>query len=269
MNTPTPSFSVNVDPTNPGQFFACCGLLELADRLWPNAEGWFAEDGRMFHVACGEHTLPELISAIANATLTQLDPSDPYSSRITVGQPFRGIDIDWWALDQTGARDLKVWAGTMESYGIARAMQHAIRTPNFQSADILQIGMSVTNPDEPSKKKEPFYFDARRSPNAHSLDVGFSTNDLGLTSTAHPAVELLCLVGLQVARPSFTNQKRIYDYSLWSIPLTTNLLLAAATGALDLPHALTFRFENWFRTGQKKHKAFRSAVPTSQPGDHQ
>ena len=28
------SFSVNVDPTNPGQFFACCGLLELADRLW-------------------------------------------------------------------------------------------------------------------------------------------------------------------------------------------------------------------------------------------
>ena len=33
---------VNVDPTNPGQFFACCGLLELADRLWPGAEGWFA-----------------------------------------------------------------------------------------------------------------------------------------------------------------------------------------------------------------------------------
>ncbi|TWW08183.1 hypothetical protein E3A20_26890, partial [Planctomyces bekefii] len=27
------SFWVNVDPTNPGQFFACCGLLELADRL--------------------------------------------------------------------------------------------------------------------------------------------------------------------------------------------------------------------------------------------
>ena len=33
---------VTVDPTNPGQFFACCGLLELADRLWKGAEGWFA-----------------------------------------------------------------------------------------------------------------------------------------------------------------------------------------------------------------------------------
>jgi hypothetical protein len=30
-----------VDLTNPGQFFACCGLLEFADRLWPGAEGWF------------------------------------------------------------------------------------------------------------------------------------------------------------------------------------------------------------------------------------
>ena len=52
-----------------------------------------------------------------------------------------------------------------------------------------------------AKKKEPYYFDARRSPNAHSRDVGFSPNDLGLTSIAHPAVELLCLIGLQVGSP--------------------------------------------------------------------
>jgi len=32
---PPPSITVTVDVTNPGQFFACCGLLELADRLWP------------------------------------------------------------------------------------------------------------------------------------------------------------------------------------------------------------------------------------------
>jgi CRISPR-associated protein Csb3 len=29
---------IPVDLTNPGQFFACCGLLELANRLWPGAE---------------------------------------------------------------------------------------------------------------------------------------------------------------------------------------------------------------------------------------
>ena len=35
--------TITVDLTNPGQFFACCGLLEIADRLWPGAEGWFDE----------------------------------------------------------------------------------------------------------------------------------------------------------------------------------------------------------------------------------
>ena len=39
MSDPIPSITVAVDPTNPGHFFACCGLLELADRLWPGAEG--------------------------------------------------------------------------------------------------------------------------------------------------------------------------------------------------------------------------------------
>jgi CRISPR-associated protein Csx14 len=48
--TITPSFSVHVDPTNPGQFFACCGLLELADRLWQGAEGWFDKGGREFQI---------------------------------------------------------------------------------------------------------------------------------------------------------------------------------------------------------------------------
>jgi CRISPR-associated protein Csx14 len=34
---------LRLQPTNPGQFFACCGLLELADRLWNGAEGSFTE----------------------------------------------------------------------------------------------------------------------------------------------------------------------------------------------------------------------------------
>ena len=49
---------VAVDPTNPGQFFACCGLLELANRLWPGAEGWF-EKGK-FCIAC-EGTADQLL----------------------------------------------------------------------------------------------------------------------------------------------------------------------------------------------------------------
>lgn len=260
MSDPNPSFSVNVDPTNPGQFFACCGLLELAERLWPNSEGWFAENGRQFHVACARHTLAELIESIATASMTQIDENDNYSSPIGIGAPFQELVIDWWLYDFTGARDLKVWAGTMESYGIARAMQYAMRSEQFQSCDLFNIGQVVCSPDDVKKKKEPYYFDSRRSPNAHSIDVGFSANDLGVTSIAHPAVELLCLIGLQVARPYPTDIKRVYEYQTWTAPIPTNLLLVVSSGSIKINGARRFRFENWFRTGQKKHKAFRSAI---------
>lgn len=40
MSDKNANITIPVDLTNPGQFFACCGLLELADRLWPGAEGW-------------------------------------------------------------------------------------------------------------------------------------------------------------------------------------------------------------------------------------
>ena len=48
MNQPV--IQIPVDLTNPGQFFACCGLLELADRLWPGTEGWF-DEGPIFRLA--------------------------------------------------------------------------------------------------------------------------------------------------------------------------------------------------------------------------
>ena len=115
-------------------------------------------------------------------------------------------------------------------------------------------------------KVEPFYFDARRGPNAHSRDVGFSPNDLSLTTTAFPAVEFLCLVGLQRCLPAKTDKPRIYDYFTWTEPLTPALLPAAVSGLLPHVGSRGYRFENWFRTGQRKHKAFRSAIPLSPRG---
>ena len=55
MTNPEPSIRVKVDPTNPGQFFACCGLLELADRLWPGAEGWFGVGEQVWQVPLSEN----------------------------------------------------------------------------------------------------------------------------------------------------------------------------------------------------------------------
>ena len=49
VTDPVATIRVDVDATNPGQFFAWCGLLELADRRWGGAEGWFTP-GRVLHL---------------------------------------------------------------------------------------------------------------------------------------------------------------------------------------------------------------------------
>ncbi|MGO9596490.1 MAG: hypothetical protein ACLP7Q_00535 [Isosphaeraceae bacterium] len=258
MINPKPSMSVRVDVTNPGQFFACCGLLELADRMWSGAEGWF--ESAAFHVSTGGG-LPDLIISLSQAELLQINPDDITASPISIGQPFRGLRLDWWHDERAGGKDLKVWAGTMESARIARAMQHALRDSRFHGSDLFDVGVIAYDPDNADKKVEPFYFDARRGPNAHSRDVGFSPNDLQMTTTAFPAVELLCLIGLQRCLPQRADQPRVFNYFTWARALPSCLIPAAVSGLLPHIGGHGFRFENWYRTGQRKHKAFRSAIP--------
>lgn len=255
--TPTPSITVNVDLTNPGQFFACCGLLELADRLWPGAEGWFS-DG-LFRLHCGG-SLEHLISAIARAEIVDLDPQDATASPMLLRMHDAELRLDWWHDNRAGGRELKVWAGSMDSVGIARSMQHAMRHTTFASPELYDVGMVVRDVDNPANKKEPFYFDSRRATNSHSRDIGFSPNDLQLTTTAYPAVELLCLVGLQRVLPARTEHLRVYLFSTWHSPIPPSLAPAAAAGLVPQILLNTYRFENWFRTGQRKHKAFKPAV---------
>ncbi|HMP58469.1 MAG TPA: hypothetical protein PKD86_03855 [Gemmatales bacterium] len=266
MNLPEPSIRVNVDPTNPGQFFACCGLLELADRLWPGAEGWFAEDGREFRMKCGG-TLEVLVRSLLQAEMEPLDSENATSTRISIGQPFRTLTLDWWQDEVAGGKELKPWAGTMESFRIADALRQSLVEPRCLTESLFDVGLIAYDPENPSKKVEPYYFDARRCPNAHSRDVGFSANDLQFTTLAHPAVELMCLIGLQRALPPRTDKPRVFNYFTWTVPLPPVVLPAAVTGHIADPTSLGFRFENWFRTGQRKHKAFRSAVPLSARGD--
>jgi len=260
MSNPEPSIRVKVDVTNPGQFFACCGLLELADRLWPGAEGWF-EEGE-FCIAC-DNGLESLIEELRKVEIIQVNLDNKTSSPIAFGPPFAGIYLDWWFDGIAGGRNMKVWAGTMESVKIAKAMQFAMHDERFVSADLFEVGMVAYDPDNLKKKVEPYYFDSRRGPNAHSRDVGFSPNTLKLTTTAFPAVELLCLIGLQRCLPAPTSRRHIYEYCSWARPVPIVLLSPIVSGAIPPPGGFRYRFENWYRTGQKKHQAFRSAIAIS------
>src|SRR5437667_9249609 len=105
MSDRQPNITLPVDLTNPGQFFACCGLLELADRLWPGAEGWFSEGDRAFRIV-GVESLAVLIRTITDAKVTLLDAGDIYSGRVRIDLPSRPLVLDWWH-EAGGRKDAK------------------------------------------------------------------------------------------------------------------------------------------------------------------
>ncbi|MDR0967120.1 MAG: hypothetical protein LBM75_11610 [Myxococcales bacterium] len=260
------SFRVNVDLANPGQVLACCGLFELAHRFTKGGAGARFEFGRhsSFHVEA-DCMLGELLEALSSAKLQQLDESDETQSPLCLTEPF-SLRLDWWRDELAGGGELKTWAGgTMDSTRIERSMlawmgERLRSDPDGFLASLFDVGAVVPDADNPKKKVEPFYFDARRSGSSHSRDVGFSPNDLKASSIAHPAVEALCLIGLQRFRPATTDQPRVFDYWCWSTELPIEIAPAAFAGELSTAHAQHCRFECWFRTGQRKHKAFRPAA---------
>jgi CRISPR-associated protein Csb3 len=272
------SIRLKIDPTNPGQFFACCGLLEFAHRLFENASGYF--EGAEFNIT-GSGSLNELLNAVKSVKFEPSilpddddDDDDADGEGDDVVQPLEIISpiklrLDWWQ-DKT----LKTWAGSMKVHLIAAAMCNAIDAEN---SDPFNQGQIVYDPPQPvigrqerntkKKKREPFCFDSRRGMNAHSIDVGFSPNVLKLTTTAFPVVEFLSLVGLQRCRPTKANQSRVFKYWTWSWPCYTSLLSVAINGIIEDPLAKCYRFENGFRSGQKKHKAYRSAIYVPKEND--
>lgn len=333
-HNPEPAIRVRVDPTNPGQFFACCGLLELADRLWGGVEGWFENDDGEFVLSVPErgHDATELIKKLVDARLSgDLTPAlqrerQELETRkrqlkkngkelplaeeqrrddlgkllragpISIGKPFDCV-LDWWLnqkekglfsairLGNAAAtrqkeqeRDddaiPKTWAGRQEVLRIAQAAlvdtARAFETDEPFDFKCVMRPVSDQSEDEAAgtgehrgrkkgkDKAEPFYFDSRHGANALPLDIGFSPNELGMESKAFPAVELLCLIGLQRCRPNLTDAPLVFEYFTWSIPLPVSVLPAAVSGLLGQPFG--YRFENAYRTDQRKHSGYLQAT---------
>jgi len=261
------NITLPVDLTNPGQIFACCGLLELADRLWPGAEGWFGKRTFSIHTVDQSKSLPELMAEVRSMIFevgddTEGDEDDSGEDAPAVAPIYlqwknneRAIQLDWWS-----EKSIKPWAGSMKERVILRAMLDAVdpsKTDPFGDLKpVLYKSPSKKNP----AKKEPFYFDPRRGNKSHPLDSGFSPDTHHMQSECCPALEALCFIGLQRARPGstgITNQSR---YTVWMRHIHANLIGPVICGIVPLPESSTYVFNNYFRTDQRKHKTFSQAT---------
>jgi CRISPR-associated protein Csx14 len=256
---------IPVDLLNPGQVFACLGLVEAADLLVGPAAGGFdwrdPADVRFVLSAKGDiDPVAHVLAFLAEAEVTAVAPARSSHDTAKWGVPTRhldddrfpfpdppspatlparladragrGLTIEHWG-DATDRDNVKFWAGSGGYPGAALA-RDALELVRDRLRGAAADPFALAAPQSSS-----FRFDWRRD--YIPMDVGFSPNDHPeLTMVGFPLVELLAAIGLQHARPQRI-RKLDYRYAVIAPPPGGSLLdpifLRAALGGATQPFA--------------------------------
>lgn len=239
---------VEVDARNPGQFFACCGLLELAERFSPGADGWFSGSG--FVVACEENIRSLLTCLLEREARPVLELDNglvvkPIIAPLRVafsGDESRTILLDGWmrigrdkgSPTAMGNSPWNFWSGQQTSAGIWNSLRVALKQ---------QLG-KLNDSDLPRLFSERVLLSGRFGfdPGAawDALDAGFSPNAQQMTVASSPAVELLAAVGIQRFRPAMSKDRQSFRYATWRDPLPAPVAACAASGLPITPRLSLF-----------------------------
>lgn len=235
---------VPVDLFNPGQVFACLGILEAADILAVDAEGffdWSDPTNTKFRVRANGPTSPVirvlkfLDTAEARAVAVEdsrtlggwkgswgptptvraaeegypfPDPSSPATLICALISGSDRIVIDHWG-DVAGRDNVKFWAGA-GGYPGAGLVRDALELVRGRATAAAADPFALSVPQSSS-----FRFDWRRD--YVPIDAGFSLNAHGnMRTRGFPLVELLAAIGLTHARPRRPNRrdKLLYEYAV-------------------------------------------------------
>lgn len=253
--------AIPVDLFNPGQVFACLGLVEAAEMLLGDAEGafdWRDQAETIFRLRANGDANPvaEALRFLAEAELSALAPAGssldtakwsvhtqspdcadffpfpkPESSAtlpLVLRRDDKSIVVDYWG-DATRRDNVKFWAGSggYPGVGLARDAQALLpRAPDNIASNPFGYQAVQTS---------SFRFDWRRD--YVPLDSGFSPNDhASIVMTGYPAVELLAAIGMSNARPERPDPRNKLEYR-YAVPGTANgalyppVLMRAALGA--------------------------------------
>ncbi len=252
MSTIAAHISVPVDLTNPGQFFACCGLLEVAGRFEVSVSARFS-DGE-FELAGFSATDPdELIRRLLDAPefapqMTKQSALNGSKSKllpVTITLGMFGIRLDWW-------RDEMRPPHKGSANEICAPSAFKTWTANQSPQQILYDrllpalrGFIKNGVQNLLWERIPLTGRFGLEPTAASvaLDVGWSPDSLDVSVASSPAIELLAAIGLQRFRPELdAKNRRVCRYRTWMTFLPPNVAAAACAGALDGVPTRTYRF---------------------------
>jgi len=256
------SIQINVNPINPAQYLACCGVFEIVARFdsasvirWETgAATWL-----LIETMINEGDLVDcVIKTFTNwknywherffentTEVTRVDVSFALSDEL-----HRIVKLDWWyeRLNADGSFNGNNSAWKMFSGN--QSVRQVVDDRLIPSCRKLHSEMQTVSLAELFNartliKGQGFGFNPSSSRNA--LDVGYSPNDLHLDVATYPFVELLAMIGAQHffpprTRPSgghestrgFMRDKRkiYFQHCLWRENLPVVLARAYACGSL-------------------------------------
>lgn len=219
---------LTIDPLNPGQFYACCGLLEWLRFQGVEGESWFVTEPMrpksaefVFASSCPVD-LTRQIRLLREAACDReggFDNDELHSvAPVTITAGGSTLVLDWW-LDEFRTKPLpmKCWAGQQTSLSILSELLTLLPA---------EAGREVLN--TPAMTTSRFGVDPRSAWTA--LDFGFSPNEQKRDAATFPGTEVLAAIGLQGFRPERQPGWK-YRYCLWAKPLAlAPARLAAAAG---------------------------------------
>lgn len=275
MIHPEPSIRVNVDVTNPGQFFACCGLFELASRMDDQSLSRFSDS-----CFCIWGEVDGLIERILEAEIGEDtehsgdDADVDKKSAIRIGTPFN-LRLDWWREgddnpDQSAVdAKMKTWSAGQKVSDVFDCLVE-ITEPKHGKPGRNVTGMRgwmkvaiEEDSDEwlraarPIPKPKPFCFDSRLSRNK-ALDQGHTA---GGTMAFSPAVDVLALVGLQRFRPLTVKPWEQNLYWPWRVQLPITVAPVAVLGHMPIACHPPLEYHVIRRDAAGKYKLIGHAEP--------
>ncbi len=262
---PMAEAALPVDLLNPGQVFACLGVMEVAEILIGQAEAVFdwsdgAGDAKFRLAAAGaESPVERVMRFLEEAALITTMPAqsenaskwktpwgdDPEPAAPDHSFPFPDPDspeklpavlrdhagneiaIDYWG-DSTSRDNVKFWTGP-GGYPGSAILRNALHSVRGQIRQHASKPFALSAPQSNS-----FRFDWRRD--YIPGNIGFSPNQhTGISMVGFPLVEILAAIGVTNARPARIH-KLEYRYGvLGGARFLDPILVRAALGAEALP----------------------------------
>ena len=277
---------INADVTNPGQFFACCGLLELAHRFVPQVTAYFEPGYFRVHA-----DIPMVLDAFfkcvvtvetnadeeEEADLTDESDVDAHRGRtypMILGDPF-DLRLDWWTDEAAQGQKLKTWTAGQRVTDLLREHHEKkklggktqfVRIPSMRehfAAAFAKNPVDWLRAAEAIESPYPFGYDSRLGRN-NALDLGhFGQGAMAFS----PAVDVLTLIGFQRFRPLTIETWNRNRFCTWNRPLSVEIAAVAALGLVPQVTGHCFEFPVKRRDAQGRFKLFGHAQPVRRSND--